>query len=229
MANNGKKILIWVSMLILISACVLPGTVPVVPTIDPQAVITYIAQTEQVAAAQTARALPTSTVTPTFTPTARNTNTPEPSPTNTVIFILKTPTKIALPTISGGGNSGGSGTGGNGQGSGSIAGYSCDVLSVSPAYGATFNTRDNFDATWKVKNTGSKTWDRNSVDFIYSSGDQFHKVTGYDLQDDVSPGSTTTLGVDMVAPKTAGSYTTYWTLRVGDSTFCKVSVSIVVK
>jgi hypothetical protein len=227
MSNHGKKILFWAITLIIISACVLPGTAPVVPTIDPQAVITYIAQTEHAAATQTAKSLPTSTPTATFTLTPRNTNTPEPSPTNTVIFILKTPTRIVPTSSSGGSNSGSSGTGGSGgSGSSSTAGYSCELLTVSPANGTSYSPRENFDAVWKVKNSGTKSWDKNSVDFIYYSGDQFHKVSGYDLQTDVSSGSTTTVGADMVAPKTAGSYTTYWALRIAEKNFCVISLTI---
>lgn len=223
MSNHGKKVLIWATMLILISACVMPSIgAPVVPTIDPGAVNTYIVQTANAASTKTAKALPTSTATATATPTARNTYTPSPTPTNTVIFLLKTPTPILPPTLPGGGGSGG-------QGSGSTAGYACDVLTVSPAYGTTYSPRENFDAVWKVKNTGSKVWDRNSVDFIFSSGDQIHKVSGYDLTKDVDVGDTTTLSVSMQAPKTAANYTTFWTLRNGDITFCKVSVYIVVQ
>jgi hypothetical protein len=218
MANHGKKILIWVTMLILISACILPSAgAPVVPTIDPGAVNTYIAQTANAAATQTARALPTSTPTATFTPTPRNTDTASPTPTNTVIFLLKSPTPILPPTIPG--------TGGGG---GSSGGYACEILSVYP-FGVTFSPRTNFDATWKVKNTGSKKWDRNSVDFVYSSGDQIHKVSGYDLEKTVSVGETITLSVSMQAPKTQGTYTTYWTLRDGNTTFCKMVASIIVQ
>ena len=226
MANHGKKIFIWTTILIVISACVLPSAgAPVVPTIDPGAVNTYIVQTANAAATQTVKALPTFTPTATFTPTPRNTDTPTPTPTNTVIFILKSPTPIVPPTIPGSNNSGGGGTGGGGSSSG---GYACQLLTVSPANGTAFNPRTNFEAVWTVKNTGSKKWDRNSVDFIYSSGDKIHLVSGYDIPKDVNTGQSIALTVSMQAPKTSSNYTTYWTLRNGNTFFCNVSVYILV-
>jgi hypothetical protein len=102
------------------------------------------------------------------------------------------------------------------------------VVSVTPANGTVFGSRDNFDATWKIKNTGQKEWDHNSVDFYYLSGAKLHKVAGYDLSGDISAGSTANLTVDMIAPRDAGTYSTTWTLSVGDKTFCNMSLTIVV-
>ena len=218
MANHGRKILIWVTMLIFISACVVPSVgAPVVPTIDPGMVNTYIAQTANAAATQTVRALPTSTPTATFTPTPRNTQTASPTPTNTFVFILKSPTPILPPTSPG-----------TGSGGSSVNGYACEVVSVYP-YGVTFSPRTSFDATWKVKNTGSKKWDGNSVDFVYASGDQIHRVEGYDLDNNVNVGQTVTLSVSMQAPRTAATYTTYWTLRINGNNFCRMIASIIVQ
>lgn len=213
MATHGKKFLLWATMLVTITACVLPSVgAPVVPTIDPGAVNTYIAQTANAAATQTVAALPTNTPTATFTPTPLDTDTPTPTPTNTVVFLLKSPTPIIPPTI---------------PGSGSSRGYDCEVLSVYP-FAVTFSSRTNFEATWTIKNTGTKKWDRNSVDFVYSSGDKIHKVSGYDLTKDVNPGQNITLSVSMQAPKTAGNYTTYWALRDGGTNICRMVATLVV-
>jgi hypothetical protein len=149
-----------------------------------------------------------------------------------VIFILSTPTKMVVPTftfISSGGSGSGSGSGSGGSSGSSSDPYACQILSVSPANGSSMNGQTDFDATWKVKNIGTKTWDRNSVDFIYSSGTEMNKVPGYDLSANVKPGEQTNLGADMEAPKKAGTYTTTWTLRVGDTNFCKMSLTINVK
>jgi len=66
------------------------------------------------------------------------------------------------------------------------------------------------------------------MDFIYSSGDKIHKVSGYDLEKDVNVGQTITLSVSMQAPKTPSNYTTYWILRDGNTTFCKMIATIIV-
>ncbi len=226
MSRRTVKFLFWFMIVALVVACV-PSLATPFPTADPNAVNTFIVQTANAAASQTAAVLPTSTLTATLTPTPRNTDTPSPTFTSTVIFILSSPTKPATPTLSGG--QGGTGSGGGSGGGSSSADYSCQVTSVSPANGTSFNDRDDFDVTWQVRNNGVKGWDRNSTDFYYLSGSKLHKVAGYDLNRDVDPGQTTTLSVDMQAPKDSGNYTTTWTLRVGSTNFCNVSVTINVK
>jgi hypothetical protein len=113
--------------------------------------------------------------------------------------------------------------GGGGTSSENLA---CQVVSVSPANGTGFNSRADFDAKWTVKNIGQKKWDGNSIDYVYLSGDKFHKVAGYDLNTNVNVGATTTLIVDMQAPRNAGTYTTRWTLRSGNNNFCTLSLTI---
>jgi hypothetical protein len=137
---------------------------------------------------------------------------------------------MVVPTftfISSGGSGSGSGSGGS-SGSSSDP-YACQILSVSPANGTTMNKESDFDATWKVKNTGTKTWDENSVDFIYVSGTEMNKRPGYDLSNSVKSGQQVSLGADMVSPKKSGTYSTTWALRVGDNEFCKMTLTINVK
>lgn len=226
MLTRRVKFLLWLAIIALIMACV-PTIAAPLPTANPNQVSLFIAQTANAASTQTAAALPTSTSTATSTPTPRNTATVTPTFTSTVIFILSSPTKPPTPTmfvIGGGG-----GSGGNGGSGGGIGNYSCQVVSVNPANGSIFNARDNFDAIWRITNNGEKDWDSNSVDFTYLSGARIHKAAGYDLGRDIRVGQTVDLGVDMVAPADAGTYTTTWTLSVGDRTFCNMSLTIVVR
>jgi hypothetical protein len=225
MSTHKTKILFWLIALSMVLACVPSFTAPTVFTPVPGAVNTFIAQTSNAASTRTAAALPTSTATATITPTPRNTDTPIPTETPTVIFILPslTPiptfTRVSIPGGGGGGGGGGSSSGN----------YSCQLISVDPPNGTTFDARADFDAVWRVRNNGQRTWDRNSVDYIFLSGDQFHKVSGYDLSGNVKVGETTNLTVDMEAPRNAGTYTTRWTLRVGSDNFCTLNLSIVVR
>lgn len=208
----------WFIALALVMACIPALSAnPPVPTIDPNVIGTYIAQTANAANSQTAVALPTLTPTVTSTPTPRNTASPEPSATNTVIYIFPTSTRAIVPTV----------TGSNGATSSNK--YDCQVLSVTPANGTFFNARTDFDARWKVINIGQSEWDGNTVDYVYLSGDQFHKVAGYDLGKTVNKGETRELIVDMVAPKKPGTYTTTWTLRAGNQSFCALTLTINVK
>jgi Ig-like domain-containing protein len=219
-ATRKTKLLVWVAALALIMACVPTLATPSVPTVNPGAINTFIAQTVIVASTRTAAAMPSFTPSPSLTPT-ENTDTPEPTATNTVIFILSSPTSQVVPTFTALSSSGGSGS--------SSANYACQVTKVSPANGSSFNPRDDFDAVWTVKNIGQKKWDRTAVDYIYSSGDKFHKISGYDMTSNVNVGESIDLGVDMQAPKNSGTYTTTWTMRAGSKTFCTMTLTIVVK
>jgi len=223
MTTPKLKYLIWFTALVVILACG-PTIATPFPTADPNEINTIIAQTANAALTQTSAALPTATFTPTLTPT-RPSPTASPTATSTVVFILSTPTMQVVPTFTFISNTGG----GSGSSGSSSAKYACQVLSVSPPNGTSMDKNTDFDANWSVKNIGQKTWDRNSVDFIYFSGAKIHKVAGYDLNSNVTSGSTTTLGVDMIAPKDSGNYSTTWTLRVGDNDFCKMSITINVK
>jgi hypothetical protein len=138
-----------------------------------------------------------------------------------VIFVLSTPTPLVIPTFTFVTSLGGGGT--------SNQNFSCQVTRVAPPNGSSFNPRDDFDAVWTVRNNGQKNWDRTSVDYIYSSGAKIHKISGYDLDENVRVGNSIDLGVDMQAPKDAGTYTTTWTMRSGNKTFCTLSLTIVVK
>ncbi|MEP6894253.1 MAG: NBR1-Ig-like domain-containing protein [Chloroflexota bacterium] len=214
MADPKTKYLMWFAALILIMACVPTiAAPPSVPTTDPNAISTYIAQTANVAASQTAARLPTSTPTATFTSTPRNTDTPEPTATATVLFLFYTSSPVVLP----------------GTSVASSKRYACDVQSVTPANGTNFGSRASFDAAWKVKNIGVSDWDKNSVDYVYLSGDKFHKVAAYDLGTTMVSGEIRTLVVAMQAPKNPGTYTTNWTLRISAVNFCPMSLTISVK
>ena len=216
-ATRKTKLLVWVTALALNMACVPTLATPSVPTVDPNAVNTFIAQTVNAASTQTAASIPTLTPSPTITPTV-NTETPIPTATATVIFILSSPTPLVIPTF----------TSSSGGGS-SNENFSCDVRRVTPANGTTFNPRDDFDAIWTVRNNGQRNWDRNSIDIVYSSGDKIHKVSGYDLDKNVRVGDSIDIGVDMQAPKDSGTYSTTWVMRRGDDTFCTLTLTIAVR
>lgn len=224
MSTRKAKLLYLFTTIAFILACGPALALTPYPTTDPDEINTIIALTANAASTQTAAAMPTATFTPSITPT-RPTETPSPTETPTVIFILSTPTQMVVPTftlIS---------SGGSGSGSGSSSGsssdpYACQILSVSPANGTAMNQQTDFDAVWKVKNIGTKTWDSNSVDFVYDSGTDMGKRDGYDLSTDVKSGAQVSLGVDMIAPKNSGNYTTTWTLRVGSDEFCRMSLTI---
>jgi hypothetical protein len=221
MSTRKAKLLYLFTSIVFILACGPAIALTPYATADPNEISTIIVSTANAAATQTVAAMPTATFTPSVTPT-RPTETPSPTETPTVIFILSSPTQIVVPTFTFV-SSGGSGSGGNGSSSDN---YACQILSINPANGTTMKQDTDFDAVWKVKNIGQKTWDQNSVDFVYDSGTDMAKKDGYDLSGNVKSGQEISLGADMVAPTKNGNYTTTWTLRVGSDEFCKMSLTI---
>ncbi len=162
------------------------------------------------------RQFPRPHTTATFTSTPRSTKTPEPTATNTFIWIVKSPTNPVSASLTAAALT-------------SSEKYACLPIDQDPSNWASFPPRQNFDATWRVKNIGKKAWGKEDVDFVYSSGDKFYKSSGYDFKATINPGVTGDLTVKMQSPKKPGNYTTIWAIRIGSNEFCKLRLSIVVK
>ncbi len=100
----------------------------------------------------------------------------------------------------------------------------CQVVSTRPTQ--SMKVRTDFDAVWTLKNTGQTTWDKNSIDYRYRSGEKIYKrAAAYDLPKSVKPGETIKIVVDMVAPAKAGTYKTEWIL----GNLCSLPLTITVK
>jgi hypothetical protein len=94
--------------------------------------------------------------------------------------------------------------------------------------GTHINPRERFDVGWKVKNTGTATWDPGNTDFMYVGGTRMYQAEVLDLPAVVAPGDTFALSAALLAPKHPGTYMTFWALRRGENRFCRVSVEIIV-
>jgi hypothetical protein len=155
--------------------------------------------------APTATELPSATLAPTLPPT----NTLPPPPPATATLRPATPTITPTSTPSD---------------------YNCTITFSSPATGAQFAKRDEFDAKWTIKNTGTQTWKAADMDFKYLSGDKIHKYNDvYDLSKDVATGESIDYIVDMVAPDSTGAFRETWGLVMNTRTVCGLNVSVVVK
>ncbi len=105
--------------------------------------------------------------------------------------------------------------------------YACSLVSQKPKDWTKMKGRQIFDATWTVKNSGTKAWSTTGTDFKYISGTKMHTYSdAYDLSASTGAGKKITLVVDMIAPKAKGYYTAVWGLSNGSTTFCKLSVTI---
>jgi hypothetical protein len=82
-------------------------------------------------------------------------------------------------------------------------------LSSTPADLAKFKAGTNFDAVWKVKNTGSTTW-KPEYYLRFARGTDMGDAPRFYLNKSVKPGETVNLIADIVAPPAAGTYVGYY-------------------
>jgi len=106
----------------------------------------------------------------------------------------------------------------------------CSLVEISPPVNTQYAKGGDFDAKWTVRNTSSKTWDKDDVVFKYVSGKKMYKnASSINLSKDVKHDSKITLIVDAVAPDSAGTYTMTWSVMRDSKHLCYLSVVIKVK
>ncbi len=179
--------------LILLSACSIfipaPTSTPV-PLPSDTPVIPVTGETPTLTVAPTGTLAPTYTLQPTYTPlptyTPFPTSTPLPTSTPAPTF---TPTATPLPC--------------------NAARFAGDVTVPD---GTVFEPGAAFTKTWKLQNVGSCTW-TTSYALAFVSGDSLAAPASVKLTGAVAPGQTVNLSVSMVAPGTAGKYTSNWMLQ----------------
>jgi hypothetical protein len=133
--------------------------------------------------------LPSSTPLPTATPLP--TFTPSPIPTNTAVP-TSTPTPVPC----------------------NLATFIGDVNFPD---GAQLSESAAFTKIWRVKNSGSCTWD-SGYKLVYVSGNKMNapQLT-VDLPKTVKPGETVDLAVKFISPDKEGTYQSDWLLRAGNN------------
>jgi len=213
MFGQGARISAFLFAIALVLACA-PSWVPAVapgPTFDPNSIQTYIVQTSEAAATQTARFI-TPTLIPTQTPLPTPTPSEAPSPTVTFIFVLPTPT-VPTPTPE---------PGSTGKS------YDCAVASMEPKDRSHIRPNTDFTMIWYVINMGTEFWDSNNLDYRFKTGDKLHKSSIYDFPVSVATGDQTEIHVEMKSPATPGTYSSTWVINSGQIEFCRMSVTILV-
>lgn len=86
------------------------------------------------------------------------------------------------------------------------------LVDFKPRDEAYFAPKDSFTRSWVIKNVGTTSWTRD-YDLVFISGTRMTDKKTVALPEKVRPGETIKLTVNMVAPKTPGTYTGYWALR----------------
>jgi hypothetical protein len=110
------------------------------------------------------------------------------------------------------------------------AAYSCIVTNFSPKASVSYPPSSSFDVQWVIKNTGKLRWLATETQFHYVDGAKMQKYGDtVNLKTDVAPNESYTVGIDMLAPTTAGTYNITWQLTYGKVYICTMSMSVVIK
>jgi hypothetical protein len=111
-----------------------------------------------------------------------------------------------------------------------LAAYNCSVVDYSPKTNVSYPPSSNFDAVWVVKNTGKNKWLASETQLRYVDGEKMQKTGDtVDIKTDVAPNGVYTIGIDMVAPLSAGTYRITWQLRYGTVSICTLTMAVVIK
>jgi hypothetical protein len=187
----GRFFTLFLSLALVLSACNLPNA-QATPTIDPQAVFTQaaetvVAQLTKSAVEQPPTQPPATLVPPTVAPAATATVAPQPAQATV------TPAPAA-PVAQ------------------------CDsalfVTDVTVPDGTPYGGGATFIKTWRLKNTGTCTWN-STYSLVFDSGDQLGGAVSIPLAGTVAPGQTVDLSANLQAPASNGSYSGFWGLKNG--------------
>lgn len=89
------------------------------------------------------------------------------------------------------------------------------IADVTVPDGSVFGSNTAFTKTWRIKNTGSCTWNSSYL-VAYISGTPMSQQPGYWIVPQgqiVAPGRTVDISVGMTSPVENGSYASYWGLK----------------
>lgn len=105
----------------------------------------------------------------------------------------------------------------------------CSVLSVTPAYKASFQRGSETDFEIRVQNTGNTAWTSQSMDLAYIGGENMLKRKDQSRRDmpyDVAPGGTFYFAMDAVVPDYLGVYTMSIGIVNGYEVLCTMNITI---
>lgn len=194
--------ILLVAVMFLIVGCGLLGTQALGTGEDPQAVYTQAVQTLQAQLTQQAfdnlvKQLTQSAAQPTATATLPPASPTATLPTSTQVV----PTATSAPPTS--------------QPTATSVPIPCNqaefVGDVTISDGTIFTPGSKFTKVWRLRNTGSCTWD-DDYSLVYVSGDRMKGTRELLLDEVVRPGGRLDVSVDLEAPNSAGRYQGFWML-----------------
>lgn len=86
------------------------------------------------------------------------------------------------------------------------------VADITVKDGTQMAKGEDFTKTWRIKNSGTCTWD-DDYTVVYSSGTNLASKSSYALPETVDPGETVDISIAMEAPDKNGTYTSNWVIR----------------
>ena len=179
-------ITISIALVLLLSACRAPSAGPTAAaTQDLNALYTQVAGTLIAQGGTGETALPVVTNTPLVVTATSSPVPPQPTtpPSNTPVPPTNTPVAVC-----------------------NQAAFISDVTIPD-------NTRmakgHDFTKTWRIRNTGTCTWDED-YSVVFSSGTNLAAKSSYELPEDVSPGENVDISIPMEAPDANGTYKSNW-------------------
>ena len=109
--------------------------------------------------------------------------------------------------------------------------YDCKLVAQSPADGKLMKPAEPFDGRFTVKNTGTSTWTTDEFQVFHKSGEDFDaSADGFFIDEEVEPGDSYTVVMDMIAPFPPGVYVGWWHMRSDNNNyFCSFYVAIKVE
>lgn len=182
---NVQKLLgLSLAALFMLSACRAPAAQE--PTQDINALYTQVAAT-LIAQGQAPSEAP-ATIAPTNTPLVI---------TATVAFATATASNTPVPPTSV---------------PVAVCNQAAFIADITIPDGTQMSKGKDFTKTWRLKNTGTCTWDKDYT-VVFSSGTNLANKSSYALPEDVSPGETVDISIPMEAPDKNGTYQSNWLIR----------------
>jgi hypothetical protein len=205
---KSQRILTFLMAIVLVlSACNLPSSNKPVNS-NPNAIFTAAAQTVEVQLTQNVLVNPT-VPPPTVAPPTSN----APAATDIPSLPLPTSASSATATVPA-------------SAATAVPTKACDsaqfIVDVTVPDGTNYDGGAAFTKTWKLKNTGTCTWD-STYGLVFDTGDQMGGPATQPLAASVAPNQAVDLSVALQAPAAAGTYRGYWRLRNASGTLLPVA------
>ncbi len=189
----------FLALAILLSSCNFSPAVPTATRLNPNAVLTAAAQTASARGTELAQSTPSPAA-----PTATATQTLPPASPSITVTLPVTGTTVPLPTLAATFTP----TFVPAPATGDKAEFVADVTVPD---GTNVEPGEKFTKTWRLKNVGTTTW-LTAYSLVHVSNDKIKGPATVSLPKSVPPGETVDVSVDLTAPETSGTFTSYWKL-----------------